>query len=132
MLFGSLARGCIHKTSDIDLLVVMKHAKDRLLLDVEDSEIVSERRRIYEDHGVYLTISPYVLSTEEAKRHRPVYLDLVAEGEVLLDREGFMAGVFDEMRSRMKEMGTKRVFLPDGSWYWVLKPDLKFGEEVEI
>jgi len=32
----------------------------------------------------------------------------------------------------MKELGSKRVFLTDGSWYWDLKPDLRIGEVFEI
>jgi len=32
----------------------------------------------------------------------------------------------------MEELGSKKVFLEDGTWYWKLKPDLKFGEIFEI
>jgi hypothetical protein len=32
----------------------------------------------------------------------------------------------------MRALGSRRVYLADGSWYWDLKPDFRFGEVVEI
>jgi hypothetical protein len=29
-------------------------------------------------------------------------------------------------------LGSRRVFIADGSWYWDLKPDFRFGEAVEL
>ena len=36
------------------------------------------------------------------------------------------------MKTRMQTLGSRRVHLADGSWYWDLKPDFRFGEIVEI
>ena len=69
---------------------------------------------------------------EEARVHSPLYLDMVEDGRLLFDREGFFAGVLDRMRARMRELGSQRVFLPDGSWYWDLQPGFRFGGEVQI
>lgn len=71
-------------------------------------------------------------SREEARFHSPLYLDIVEDGVLLLDRDGFFASVLEGMRSRMRALGSRRVFLPDGNWYWDLKPDFRFGEVVEI
>ena len=51
---------------------------------------------------------------------------------LLLDRGAFFANVLDAMRARMRALGSRRVFLEDGNWYWDLKPDFRFGEVVEI
>ena len=53
---------------------------------------------------------------EEAREHSPLYLDMVEDGRVLFDRDGFFASVLERMRVRMRELGSRRVFLPDGSW----------------
>jgi hypothetical protein len=69
---------------------------------------------------------------QEARYHSPLYLDIVEDGILLVDRGGFFQAVLDAMRVRMRELGSRRVFLEDGSWYWDLKPDFRFGEVVEI
>jgi hypothetical protein len=71
-------------------------------------------------------------SPEEARYRSPLYLDLVEDAVLLVDRDGFFQAVLDGMRARMRELGSRRVVLPDGSWYWDLKPDFRFGEVVEI
>lgn len=54
------------------------------------------------------------------------------DGLLILDRDGFFAAVLSGMRERMRTLGSRRVDLADGSWYWDLKPDFRFGEVVEI
>jgi len=71
-------------------------------------------------------------SPEEARFHSPLYLDMVSDAVLLFDRDGFFEQILRAMRERMSELGSRRVALPDGSWYWDLKPDYRFGERVEI
>lgn len=42
-----------------------------------------------------------------------------------------LRGVLEDLKRRLEELGAKRVWVGD-KWYWVLKPDIKFGEVVEI
>jgi hypothetical protein len=71
-------------------------------------------------------------SPAEAQLRSPLYLDLVEDGILILDRQGFFEAVLAGMRARMRALGSRRVHLPDGTWYWDLKPDFRFGEVVEI
>jgi hypothetical protein len=71
-------------------------------------------------------------SPAEAQHRSPLYLDIVEEGILVFDRDGFFEAVLAGMRTRMRELGSRRVFLSDGTWYWDLKPDFRFGEIVEI
>ena len=68
---------------------------------------------------------------DEARFCSPLYLDLVEDG-MLVDRGDFFRDVLDGLRERMRQLGSRRVFLGDGSWYWDLKPDFRFGEVVEL
>jgi len=43
-----------------------------------------------------------------------------------------MENVLRRLSERLKELGSRRVYLPDGSWYWILKPTIKRGEILEI
>ncbi len=131
VLFGSLARGQGTARSDVDLLVVAEGFPRSLV----------ERRRpllavwsqVRSRHALPAVEWSLVTKTpEEARFHSPLYLDIVEDGVLLVDRGQFFETVLDAMRARMRELGSRRVFLEDGSWYWDLKPDFRFGEVVEI
>jgi predicted nucleotidyltransferase len=131
VLFGSVARGTARPTSDIDLVVVAD-GFPRSLAD-RRRPLLDSWERVRTSRGL-----PHVLwnlvtkSPGEARFHSPLYLDIVEDGILILDRGGFFEAILARMRQRMRELGSRRVHLPDGTWYWDLKPDFRFGETVEI
>lgn len=131
VLFGSVARGDARESSDIDLLVVAegfpRSLRDRRRPLLDAWERLRHAHSLPAVEWNLVTKSP-----EEASYHSPLYLDIVEEGILVVDRDGFFEHVLAEMRARMQELGSRRVFLADGSWYWDLKPDFRFGEVVEI
>ena len=78
-----------------------------------------------------MTLSVVVVASDQAAVTRPLYLDLIEDAVYLAD-DGTMRRVLDGLRERMRALGSERIFLPDGSWYWDLKPDLVPGEVVEL
>lgn len=38
----------------------------------------------------------------------------------------------DQLRARMKTLGSRKIVLDDGTYYWLLKPGLRFGEVIEL
>jgi hypothetical protein len=131
VLFGSVARRQARPTSDIDLVVVAEDLP-RSLAERRRPLLASwERARAARG----LSAIPWnlvVKSPAEARFHSPLYLDIVEDGVLVLDRGGLFTSVLAAMRARMRELGSRRVHLGDGSWYWDLKPDFRFGEVVEI
>ena len=131
VLFGSVARREARPDSDIDLLVVAegfpRSLGERRRPLLEEWERTRAARAFPHMSWNLVTKSP-----EEGRGHSPLYLDMVEDGILLLDRGGFFETVLDEMRTRMRELGSRRIHLDDGSWYWDLKPDFRFGEVVEI
>lgn len=138
VVFGSIARGESTPESDIDLMVVCKDLPDslsnrmeqlsRILLQLDRTKVSKRLRR----KGINTWIQFHALNLEEAKIHRPIYLDMIEDGIIIFDREGFIGKVLSSLRNRLRELGARRVFLKDRSWYWDLKPDIKKGEVVEI
>jgi predicted nucleotidyltransferase len=131
VLFGSVARGAAHGSSDIDLLIVA----DDLPFSLTERARPLRRAwdRVRAERGLPAVDWNLVVKTRsEAAYHSPLYLDIVEDGILLVDRGGFFRGVLDAMRARMRTLGSRRVYMPDGSWYWDLKPDYRFGEVVEI
>lgn len=51
---------------------------------------------------------------------------------MLHDPDGILARELEAIRQRLRELGSRRIELPDGSWYWDLKPDWRPGEIVEL
>ena len=131
VLFGSVARGQSTAHSDIDLLVISE-GFPRSLVE-RRRPLLAAWSRARARHALPAVDWNLVTKTpEEARFHSPLYLDIVEDGILLVDRGQFFETVLDAMRARMRELGSRRVFLDDGSWYWDLKPDFRFGEVVEI
>lgn len=131
VLFGSVARRQAGPASDLDVLLVAEGLAGS----------PAERRRPFQQawerarsrQGLPAVEWNLVTKTPaEATTRVPLYLDLVEDGVLILDRRGLFAAVLAGLRARMRELGSRRIFLPDGSWYWDLKPDFRFGEVVEL
>lgn len=131
VLFGSVARGQVRETSDVDLLAVAK-TMPRSLAD-RRQVFLDRWHRLRSERGLpWVEWNLIVKTPEEAVYRSPLYLDMVTDARFLFDRDGFFEHVLDGMRERMRELGSRKVTLPDGTWYWDLKPDYRFGESVEI
>ncbi|WXG42334.1 MAG: nucleotidyltransferase domain-containing protein [Candidatus Freyarchaeum deiterrae] len=133
VIFGSVARGEARRESDIDVLVVCEDFEKSMrrtdkLVDII-LQLWEEEKKAPEEQ---VWIEFYPLRPEEAEKNRPIYLDMIEDGVIILDRNGFMENVLKRLEKRLKELGSKKVYLPDGSWYWILKPTIEMGEILEI
>jgi WD40 repeat protein/predicted nucleotidyltransferase len=133
-VFGSVARGDANPMSDIDLLVVVKERSPELIsrfvkllfrLKKEDVYLNLKRQNLKADPN------PIFLTQEELKENPLILLDVLDDGKVIYDT-GVLEERFDYLRKRLKELGSKKVRLPNGKWYWDLKPDWKPGEIVKL
>jgi len=70
------------------------------------------------------------LDVEEARRHWPIYLDMVVDAVIVYDKEGFFEGVLEGLVERLEALGAERRRL-GRLWYWVLKRDYRLGEVIE-
>lgn len=138
VLYGSVARGTASPTSDIDLLIIQREASssyyERLepVLEVERALRDSEVFQVVARESLFPPVSFLLLSEEEAQENRYIFLDMVEEAVVLFEQDRFFTKRMEKLRRRLKELGAKRIILPDGSWYWDLKPDLVVGEVFEL
>ena len=138
LIFGSVARGETTASSDMDVLVVsgdfpktLSGRMERLtkvLTELEHTETFKAMRA----KGLNTWIQFHPLRPEEAKLHRPVYLDMVVDHITLLDKDDLMKNVLAGLEKRLRELGARRVVLKNGTWYWDLKPDMRKGEVVEV
>lgn len=134
-VFGSVARGEAGKGSDIDIIVVHRsgnyYPTDRHVKVIRELREKDEYNRLCEQ-GFSPDPYPVYLSEEELTQNPWVLLDVTEDGIILYDKEDILKKRLDHLRQRLKQLGSKRIFLPDGSWYWDLKPDWKRGEEFKL
>lgn len=137
VLYGSLARGQQHADSDVDVLVVAEGLPRSIFArNVQFRSVVAAVRRSREVReswrdGIMPAISAILFAPEELIDTPRLLLDVAEDGMVLVD-DGTMEAKLRELHGRLRQLGSKRVFLEDGSWYWDLKPDLVPGEVIEI
>lgn len=138
VLFGSVAREEAGEGSDIDLLVVSEHfgpsSGDRFhpFQEIEKDLIDAEPRKRLRKRGFGTLISPVPLTPSEVERNPPILLDILTDGIILHDRDGFIKNHLAKLERKLRALKARRVQLPSGKWYWDLKPDYKLGEVVEI
>lgn len=135
VLYGSQARETQRPDSDIDLLIILSDAPrgrqariDEFLLLEEklEPELAKLQRK-----EIFTFISPVIKTRDEISRGSPLLIDMTEDARILYDQGGFMQKLLDDFRERLKKLGAKRVWLGSG-WYWILKPDLKDGEIIDL
>ena len=136
ILFGSVARGVPRFDSDIDLLVVAENQPSGRMKRVAvfeekiesglEKDIVKLRKQ-----GLYTSLSPVFKTKEEVLRGSPLFLDMIDSAKILFDRDGFFRGYLDGLKIRMKKLGSRRV-KRGNAWYWILKPDYRQGDIIEL
>jgi hypothetical protein len=133
-LFGSVARGQARPNSDLDLYVVTRRSilGDARLHAMWSRIDGSREYQVLVAAGYRPTPSSVPHTVGDLVRHPWLLLDIAHHGIVLYDPESVLARELDAVRRRMAELGSQRIELPDGSWYWDLKPDWQPGEVVDL
>jgi len=137
VLFGSVARGDFSKLRDIDIIVVSDEFPEsyssRLdmvrpaLFELKDLASLTTLRR--KGHHVRFDVATY--RSDDLDDTPPLLLDVSVDG-VLLRDDGVMREKLARLRQRMGELGSRRIRTKTGRWYWLLKPDLKPGEIIQL
>lgn len=134
-VFGSVGRGTPRPESDLDLLIVADALPDGRLRRVDEfaavEKLVEPVMSAAQSEGLHTRLSPVFKTPEELRRGSPLFLDLVDDAIVLVDRDGALRGQLEHLRGRLRELGARRVWLGD-AWYWDLKPDYHVGEVFEL
>jgi uncharacterized protein len=135
VIFGSVARETYRYNSDIDILIVAEDLpKGRMKRVKEFSQVEDQVDPFLESlqkEGIDTYISPVFKTPGEVESGSPLFLDMVEDACILYDENDFFRRRLDRLRKRLKELGAKRIWR-GSTWHWVLKPDYKPGEVIEL
>lgn len=134
-LFGSVARGTMGYCSDIDLLIVADPLPAGRIKRVQEFEAVEKKVEpalaAARGWGVDTQISAFFKTPQEVRSGSWLLLDMLDDGKILYDKEGFLAQYFDLMRQKLVALGARRVWAGE-TWYWILKPDYRPGDVIDL
>ncbi|MFZ5556237.1 MAG: nucleotidyltransferase domain-containing protein [Pseudomonadota bacterium] len=134
-VFGSVARGTMRPDSDIDLLLVANPLPDGRMERMAEFDAVEERLRKplaeARAEGVQTILSPVFKTPEELRQGSFLFLDLTDQALILHDRGSVLRDYLEGLAARLRAMGARRVY-KGGGYYWVLKPDYKPGDRIEL
>ncbi len=135
VVFGSVGRGSARPDSDVDLLVVANRLPEGRMPRVEEFAEVERRLRpvmsAARDSGLETYLSPIFKTPDEVRIGSPLFLDMVEDSRLLIDRDGFFADELARLAERLATLGARRVRRA-GGWYWDLKPDYRPGDIFEL
>lgn len=125
VIFGSTARGTAKEFSDMDVFILVKDKEEETF-----QKYLKIKRKI---EGIYPPYFSSIITTpKEIKRNPLILLDIIEDGIFLYDRDNILKTYLSLLKNKLKELGAKRVWIDENTWYWDLKPDWKLGEKVEI
>jgi predicted nucleotidyltransferase len=134
-VFGSVAGGAMRPDSDIDILLVCQPLPKGRMARVREFETIdglcegSLRQAL--QHGVRTVFSPHIKTPAEVLQGSPVFLDMTETVKILFDREGFLALYLSTLKERLSDLGARKIRF-GGGYYWILKPNVKPGEEISL
>jgi predicted nucleotidyltransferase len=128
VLFGSWARGTARAESDVDLLVVLRGLPVNRWKRYDPLRPIA--RTVSDEFAAALSV--IALTPEEAATVKPYYLGMLSGHLLLVDRDGFFAGILGRLGERLAELGARRYVDQHGLEYWDLKPDWKPGDVVVL
>ena len=138
VLFGSVGRGKAKPKSDIDVLLVVEdlpltiNERNEPLHKLYWEMMEKEGYKNLRASGRNTFIATFHYTPQEIKKHPPILLDIIHDGVIFYDKEEFFKNSLIELVARMNELGSKKVYVNEDTWYWILKPDCKLGERVEV
>lgn len=135
VLYGSVAKETMRPDSDVDLLVVVEPLPQGRLARMGEFAsvelIVEPALDDARQKGVTTRLAPIVRTLDELDRSGFLVFDIACDGVLLDDTDGRVEAYLAAVRDRLERRGAQRRSFR-GERYWVLEPNVRPGQVVEI
>lgn len=136
VVFGSIARGTPRPDSDIDILIIAeKLPRGRIKRVFEFQKEIENKLENQITHlrkkEIYINISPVFKTCKEVEYGSPLFLDMIYDVKILYDRRNFFENYLHKLKEKLNNLNARRV-VRGNAWYWILKPDYRYGDVIEL
>jgi len=136
ILYGSVGRGRFRPDSDIDILIIAEDLPKGRTTRIEEFQEkiespLSDYLHELSKEGIDPFISPIIKTKNETQQGSPLFLDMIEDAKFLYDNNNYFKEYLCRLNKKLKEMGAKKIFFK-GGYYWLLKPDYKWGDVIEL
>ncbi|MBI4687388.1 MAG: nucleotidyltransferase domain-containing protein [Nitrospirae bacterium] len=135
-MFGSVARDTFNPDSDIDILIIaetLPHGRIKRIKEFEENIEVKLAADLKESarKGINTSLSPIIKTPEEITAGSPLFLDMTDAVKIYYDKNNFFKSYLASLKKKLDALGAKKIPFK-GGYYWLLKPDYKFGDVIEL
>lgn len=134
-VFGSVGRGTPNPFSDVDLLLIVENLPaGRLQRVIEFSRVESlleAQLQELSQEGIDTSLSPVLKTPPEVLAGSWLFLDMVDDAVIYIDRGAFFQRYLDGLKKRLKSLGASKIKRGE-RWHWDLKPDYREGEVFDL
>ena len=135
VVFGSVARGTQTYHSDFDILIIADNLPRGRMARMRDFDAVEHdlagELDYAREQGWNVDIAPLFKTPDEVRGGGYLYLDMVNDAVILVDRNDFFALFLDSYKAKLEAYGAQK-HQWRGGYYWEIKPDLKPGEVIDL
>lgn len=134
VIFGSYARGAFRLNSDIDLFIILEKKESRskvlqeFILQIE-KPMQKEELNLYDKYGVDVSLSPFILSSEEAVYFYPIYLDMIDYSIIIADDDDFFKNILNNLIRIKNKYGFKKESMGN-RYIWDMTAKNMVGEKI--
>jgi len=149
VVFGSVGRGSPRPDSDVDVLVVAEPLPDGRMPRVRDFAAVKNalaaRLANLAKEGIHTTLAPIFKTPAEVRRGSLLFLDMIDNGRVLFDRNGFWRDFIQDFQERLRRLGARKIITAEEgrraiaearlaveTARWVIQAAAKSGKAVRL
>lgn len=135
-VFGSYARKTPLLNSDLDLYIVLKdlsylgHSREQEAFIREIELPLEAHQRELEKSGILMEASCMILSVSGAEHFNPLYLDMVEDVVLVMDKDFFLKNLLSRTLKQMTNWGSIKTKV-GGSWIWHISPKTPWGGKID-
>ncbi len=133
-IFGSYARGTFRFNSDLDVFIILKDKKPRKQIFDDFFEhierpFLNDELYLYNKYGIDISLSPFILSKNDADYFYPIYLDMLDFLIIIKDEKDFFKNILSNLHVIKNKYGFKKE-LSGNNYIWDITGKNMIGKKI--